>query len=104
MPDAVLMQSVQRGLLSLRRGLLVHVLEAFPGTHPPLGALLGHIQLPTESDRAFARVVDEEHRVAVVALKDIRECNRRAFQPRRESGAAQRQGELYSLLPPDCSL
>lgn len=75
LPDAVLVQRLQHGLLALRGRLLVQVLEALPGRHAALGALLWHVQLPTEGQGPLGRVVDKQRRVAVMALCALRKTH-----------------------------
>lgn len=68
MPDAVLVQGVQRGVGGVRARFLVQVLEALAGGEAAVGALLGDVQLPPEGQCALALLVGEQHWAAVVAL------------------------------------
>lgn len=74
LPDAVLVQTVQFIVISLRLGgPAVQVLEAFPGTDTLLGRLLWNIQLATKRQAAFGAVIHKQHRVTVVALEEQEE-------------------------------
>lgn len=63
------MQRLQHGLLGVRRGFLVQVLEALPGGQSFLSALLGDIKFAPESQSPFSSIVDEQNWVTVVTLK-----------------------------------
>lgn len=69
------MQGLQHGLLGVRRGLLVQILEALPGSQSFLSALLGNIKFSPESQSPFSSIEDKQHRVTVVALKPISQLN-----------------------------
>lgn len=71
LPDAILMQRLQCGLLAVSGGFLVQVLKAFSGCHALLGTLFGHIKFPSKRKASFIRIIDKQHRITVMTLRKI---------------------------------